>query len=248
MACGLAALVAAFLLCQGRSTLAAEPVSLELLLAVDVSGSVDAREFRLQIQGIAQAFSDPHVLQVIRSLGEQGIAVALVQWSGASQQTLSIGWTLVHDEASATELAARIAGTSRLYDDGDTLIGAAVNFSVRQFDGNGYEGSRRVIDISGDGGGGHRHATSTMMATHARDNAVARAVTINGLTIVNDVPDLDRFFRDHVIGGTGAFVVIAHDYADFAAAMIDKLVKEIGGPPVARLGPHRAWTTAMRAD
>ena len=80
---GLAALVAAFLPCQDRSALAAEPVSLELLLAVDVSGSVDAGEFRLQIQGIARAFGDPLVLEVIRSLGEQGIAVALVQWSGA---------------------------------------------------------------------------------------------------------------------------------------------------------------------
>ncbi|MCG8356779.1 MAG: DUF1194 domain-containing protein [Kiloniellales bacterium] len=208
-------------------------VDLELILAVDVSSSVDAAEFDLQMQGLAAAFRDPAVLAAIRATGGRGIAVSLIQWSAGGDQTIAVDWTAVRDRASADLFADRLARTPRLILGGDTSIKGAIRYAARQFEQNGFAGLRQVIDISGDGGA--IVTLETAMPDKARDGAVAQGITINGLAILDEVPHLQAYYRDYVIGGAGAFVMVASDYQDFAAAMLEKLVREISDRPVASL-------------
>ena len=204
------------------------PVDLELLLAVDVSSSVDGGEFELQMKGLADAFRNPAVLDAIELAGERGIAVALIQWSSWNSQRLSVDWMRVGDPASAAAMADRIAATPRFGDGGSTAIAGAIRFGTRQFEINGFEAERRAIDISGDGA-----ANQGAQPSQYRDIAVASGITINGLAILNDNAQLDDYYLNYVIGGNAAFVVRAIDYRDFAAAILHKLVREIAGPPIA---------------
>jgi hypothetical protein len=212
-------------------------VDLELVLAVDVSSSVDGEEFDLQMKGLADAFRNPAVLDAIELAGERGIAVALVQWSSWNSQRLSVDWMRVRDPASAAAIADRIAAAPRFGDGGSTAIAGAIRFSTRQFEINDFEAERRAIDISGDGA-----ANQGAQPSQYRDIAVASGLTINGLAILNDNAQLDDYYAGHVIGGNAAFVMRASDYRDFAEAILHKLVREIAGPPIAGRPPAPAQT------
>ena len=208
----------------------AEPVELELVLAVDSSFSVDREEFDLQMSGLARAFRDPRVVAAIRAFGAHGIAVCLVQWADNWDHSMALDWTAIHDADSAETFARRLEQTPRLIVGASTSITGALRFAMRQFDRNEFEGRRLVIDLSGDG----RHNQSTGPAVQ-RAMAVNMGITINGLAILNEDHQLDRYYRDHVIGGTGAFVMTADSYRDFAAAIVLKLVREISGSPLVLL-------------
>jgi len=208
---------------------AATVVDLELVLAVDVSQSVNSHEFALQMAGYAKAFRDRRVLGAIRAAGDHGIAVALVQWANPRQHAVAIAWSHVRDAASAKRLARRIAQSPRAYFRGGTAIGSALAFCIPLFEANRFDGRRKIIDLSGDGSE-NRGAPPGLV----RDLAVALGLTINGLAILNDRPYLDRYYERNVIGGSDAFVVTAADYGDFAGAVVSKLVREIAGAPIAR--------------
>jgi len=205
-------------------------VDLELLLAVDVSGSVDHHEYALQIYGLARAFRDETVLAAIRRAGPRGIAVAVVQWSGGHQQVRAINWTHLNSEGSLRRFSNRLLLMPRYLNDGDTWIADAVRFSMKEIAHNGFYSPRQVIDVSGDGG-----VESLGLTAWARDDAVVAGMVINGLAIETDVPDLRYFFRDNMIGGHGAFVMRAVGYEEFADTMRRKLIREIGDRPMAGL-------------
>ena len=205
---------------------AAVPVELELVLAVDISASVDDAEFRLQMDGLAGAFRDPAVVAAIRAQGSGGIAVTLVQWSATARQM--IAWTRVRDRATAAAFARLIAALPRSPIGRTTAIGSAIRTSVGLFADNGFDGRRRSIDVSGDGQNNSGHPIWV-----ERKAAVAAGVTINGLAILDGDSRLESYYQSHVIGGTGAFVVTARGFADFARAIRLKLLREIN-PVVAR--------------
>jgi Protein of unknown function (DUF1194) len=228
------ALWSAMVACWPGGAAAAEvPVDLELVLAIDASGSVDAREFDLQQHGIATAFRDPELIEALAAT-PRGVAVTVVQWSGRRQQHTAIDWTLVRDAASSLALAEQVAAMGRLVL-GETAVAEALGFAAAQLERNQFRGTRRAIDISGDGPTNARLAPDLV-----RDAAAAAGITINGLAIVNEMPELDLYYAEHVIGGPGAFLMIASDYQDFAEAMRLKLLQEIRGGPLARRPPaHR---------
>lgn len=210
-----------------------EPVDVELVLAVDVSRSVDEVEAQLQRQGYVDAFRNPRVIRAIANGPLGRIGVAYVEWAAADFQRLVIGWTLVKDAASAADFADRLAGAPRL-SWGWTSVSGAIDFSVPLF-GQVFDGTRQVIDVSGDG-----RNNSGRPAAAARDDAVARGITINGLAIMNDrtnfgrPPDreLDDWYRENVVGGPGSFLVVAEDFEAFGEAVLNKLLKEIAARPV----------------
>ena len=206
-------------------------VALELILAVDASTSVDQREYGLQIGGLAEAFRDPAVHAAIRQSSDEGIAVAVVAWSGASSQSVLVPWTRVFDEESARGLADRIAVPGRAAD-GDTAIAKALRFMMPLFETNGLNGRRKVIDVSGDGRD-NRGPPPIMV----RPLLLEAGITVNGLAIMSDDVGLHRYYIGNVISGTGAFAMAVDDYDDFAQAILKKLLREIIGAPVANLEP-----------
>jgi len=220
----------------------ARAVELELVLGVDTSMSVGADEFALQMAGYAAAFRHPEVLQAIRG-SNGGIAVTLVQWADSYQQAVSIDWTWVGDLASAAVLADRIARVGRRFVGPGTALAAALAYCLDRFEGNGFEGVRRTVDISGDG-----RDNRGPRVTLVRALAMTSGITVNGLAILNDEPFLDRYYERQVIVGPDAFVVAAADYQDFAAAIVKKLVREIAGPQIARAppaAPRGYWARAV---
>ncbi len=214
------------------------PVDLELVLAVDASASVSNAEFDLQIRGLADAFRHHSVVRAIRATGELGLAVALVQWAGDQQQILSIDWMTLRDAPAAYRFAEEVEHVIRSTA-GNTAIGGALEFAIGELEGNGFDGRRKVIDVSGDGRNNHGPAVWL-----ARDLAVVRGITVNGLAILNEDPTLDRYYVTNVIGGTGAFVMTANDYDAYRLAIVAKLIREISGAPIAarpsRLGSRLA--------
>ncbi len=218
---------------------ASEPVDLELVLAVDVSGSVDPEEARLQRDGYVAALSDPDVIRAIRQGMLGRIAVTYVEWAGAETAYTVVEWGLIKDDESARDFANKIANAplqTALW----TSISNAIEYALPRFKNNGFEGTRRVIDISGDGPNNQGG-----LVTQRRDLAVAAGITINGLPIVNDraspfgwpaLPNLDLYYANCVIGGPGAFYVVANSFKDFARAVRKKLILEIAkGSPHERL-------------
>jgi len=212
-------------------------VDLELVLAVDVSRSIDEEEYNLQKRGYADAFNHPAVLSAIQANPHHRIAVTLVEWAGADFQKVIIPWTVISDAESGHLMGEAIRQAPRSFW-GWTSISGAIDFSARLFGQDGMESTRRVIDVSGDGVN-----NSGRPASMARDEAVAAGITINGLVIMNDrptpgfgtqrpQPPLDEFFRENVIGGTGAFLIAIDDFESFAHAIVNKLIKEIAGFPV----------------
>ncbi|RDD63814.1 DUF1194 domain-containing protein [Ferruginivarius sediminum] len=212
----------------------AEAVELELVLAVDASSSVNRAEFDLQVTGIARAFGHPSVLNAIEAVGGNGIAVTLLQWSGTDQQKLAVPWTRVHDPDTAGSFGDAVGVAPRYVLTGGTAIGQALEAALAAFEGNGFEGRRRAIDISGDG-----RANVGLRPEIASQGAAAAGITINGLAILNEEPGLDRYYLDNVIGGPGAFLMTATNYDDFATAIRRKLIQEIAGAPVASREPPK---------
>ena len=207
-------------------------VDMELILAVDISRSMDIEELRLQRDGYVRALRDPDVIAAARGGLVGRIAVLYFEWAGPNSRNVIGGWTLIEDASGAETLAAALeAGPIRAAV--GTSISGALDWAAGEFDRNAYEGLRRVIDISGDGANNHGE-----LVVPARDRAVRRGVTINGLPIVNgrpspygtpQIPNLDWYFEDCVIGGPGAFIVVADGFADFGRAIKRKLIREIAG-------------------
>jgi hypothetical protein len=238
-----AALAGALLIPTTVPALAQErPVDLEIILAVDASASVSDEEFDLQVRGLAEAFRHRSVGQAIRAAGDLGLAVALIQWSGHRNQVLAVDWTVVHDEKTAGDFAEKVENMHRSVA-GHTAIGSVLEFAVPQFAANGFQGRRKVIDISGDG-----HTNEGPEPWLVRDVVVAHGITINGLAILNENPALDRYYFTNVIGGPGAFVMTANDYAAYRLAILAKLVKEISGPPTATRSLPSGRLTAAAVD
>ena len=200
------------------------------MLAVDASGSVNNRRFELQKQGYAAAFRNPQVLNSIRSLMTQSIAVTMMQWTGPRLHVVVVDWTLVKDEASANAFAIAIEAAPRQLFGGGTSICGAIDYSRLLLAQSPYNAARRIIDISGDGSN-----NSGRPVTQARDEAVHDGVGINGLPILSIEPFLDRYYYDNVIGGPGAFMIPAENYDTFADAILKKLITEI-----AMQGPVRS--------
>ena len=197
-------------------------VALALVLAVDASGSVSDDRFELQKQGYAAAFRNRQVLNSIRSLITQSIAVTMMQWTGPELHVQTVDWTLVKDEVTVNALADAIEASSRQLFGGGTSISGAIDYSRLLLAASPFLGFRRVIDISGDGANNRGRA-----AMLARDEAVRDGISINGLPILALEPDLDRYYYDNVIGGPGAFMVPARSYDTFADAILKKLITEI---------------------
>jgi hypothetical protein len=197
-------------------------VDLALVLAVDASGSVDQIRFELQKRGYVAAFRHVRVLEAIRSGPHRAIAVTMTQWTGPMLQVQAVGWTLVGDEESAAAFASAIELAPRQLFGGGTSISGAIDYAMTLFPESPFRASRRVIDVSGDGSNNRGRPV-----TAARDEAVADGVGINGLPILALEPNLDRYYYDSVIGGPGAFVVVAKDYENFAEAILKKLITEI---------------------
>jgi len=210
------------------------PVDLHLLLAVDASGSVDYTRFELQRRGYVAAFRSPQVLEAIRGGENQSIAVAMFQWTGPLLQAEIVPWTQVKDQASANSVASIIETTPRRLFGGGTSISGAIDYAMRWFPQSPFKGERRVIDVSGDGSNSNGRSVR-----RARDEAVAADVNINGLPILAWEPYLDQYYKENVIGGPGAFMIVATDFNTFADAILKKMIIEIAmnvRPGLTRIG------------
>jgi len=219
------------------AALAQPAADLELVIAVDVSLSMDLDEQRLQRDGYVAAFRDPEVHKAITSGPNGRIVVTYMEWAGPPTQQVVIPWTKIDGSAAALAFADRLEATpisrARM-----TSISSALQFSGRLFDTSGARGIRRVIDVSGDGPN-----NAGLPVVPVRDDLIGQGIVINGLPIMLklatgffDLADLDRYYADCVIGGTGAFMIPIKDKAEFQTATRRKLLLEIAGhEPPARL-------------
>ncbi|MDX1483334.1 MAG: DUF1194 domain-containing protein [Alphaproteobacteria bacterium] len=238
------ALLIALLLGHAAPAAATERVDLELVIATDVSRSIDEGEARLQREGVAAAFLDEAVIGAIRSGPLGRIAVAYIDYSSRPFNRVIVDWRVIRDRASANGFAESLLKSDLTYGR-RTSISDAIEHGVDLIEGNAFQGTRRVIDVSGDGPNNHGNLVSDV-----RDAAVAKGIVINGLPIMNDpgvpfrsryyLPDLDKYYAGCVIGGSGAFQVPARDFKDFARAIKKKLILEIAGlaPPADQPGPR----------
>jgi Protein of unknown function (DUF1194) len=213
--------------------LCAAEADLEVILAADVSRSIDDAEFELQRKGYSAALTDPRVLTAIHGRANGAVAVCFIEWSGEEDQQVVVDWTEIRDEEDAGSVAAAIVAAPRSFM-GRTSISAAIDFAMARFAAAKWQAKRRIIDISGDGTNNSGRAV-----TEARDQAIASGVTINGLAIINDRPNLGYsahtqppgglplYYRQNVIGGPNAFLLVVEDFNSFADAMANKLAKEI---------------------
>ncbi|HXP75260.1 MAG TPA: DUF1194 domain-containing protein [Stellaceae bacterium] len=198
-------------------------VDLALVLAIDVSGSVNAERWELQRRGYEAAFNSPEVLQSITSGPHKAIAVTMVEWSGVRHQQQVVEWTVISDELSAATFASLMAEAPRVYSDW-TSISAALDFVIPLFKESGVTAGRNIIDVSGDGVNNQGRPIND-----ARDQALAQGIVINGLPILSEYEALDGYYEEHVIGGAGAFMEVVKDYSSFGKAVLSKLVREIAG-------------------
>ena len=216
---------------------AVEQVDLLLVLASDVSRSVDTAKFQLQREGYAAALSNARVVEAIRSGPHGRIAICFVEWSGSTSQKLVIDWTIVGDAASARKISDQMIELPRSFAD-RTSISAGLDYAMSQLERSPFAAPRRTIDVSGDGTN-----NSGRDVASARDDALAKGVTINGLVILSETPlpwnpehtnppgGLGEYYRRNVIGGPGAFVMVAESHASFGQAIIKKMIAEIAGVP-----------------
>jgi len=217
---------------------AAEPVDLALVLVSDVSRSIDDSEFQLQKEGYTAAFNDPRVQAAIRGGMVGRIAVAYVEFAGPFEVRTVLDWHVIRDATTATAFTDELAAAPRSFW-GRTSISAGVDHAMHMLAEAPVEAQRRVIDVAGDG---TNNAGRDMDAS--RDDAVRAGVTINGLAIINDHPvsytfahvqppgGLTEWYRQHVTGGPGAFVVEVRDFHIFGEAMTRKLINEIASNPL----------------
>jgi hypothetical protein len=219
----------------------AEPVDLLLVLASDVSRSVDHPKFMLQREGYAAAIANPQVLDAIREGPHGKIAISFVEWSGFGAQKVVIDWTRIDGADSARRFGDQLAEVPRSFAD-RTSISGGIEFSALQFARAPFQAPRQTIDVSGDGTNNAGRDVGL-----ARDEALAQGITINGLVILSDrqMPwnaehtnppgGLEKYYRDNVIGGPGSFVLVAEDFQSFGRAIIKKMIAEIATLQVA---PH----------
>lgn len=229
----MAALLMFVALFSAAGELRAANIDLEVILATDVSRSIDATEFALQRQGYAAALTDPQVLAAIQRQPHGAIGICFVEFSGPHQQKVVIDWTRLATARDAAAVAAALRTAPRSFT-GRTAVGTAIDFAAAHFAAAPWQGARRVIDISGDG-----TSNAGRPVTEARDDAVRRGITINGLAIINNKVDLGYsphthppgglplYYRRNVIGGSGAFLVVVKNFGSFAKAMAKKLAREI---------------------
>lgn len=215
-------------------------VDLLLVLAADVSRSVDTPKFQLQREGYAAAVADRRVLEAITAGRHRRIAICFVEWSGVSAQKLVIPWTVIDGEDAARKFGDQLLELPRSFAE-RTSISGGIDFSMKLFEEAPFQAARKTIDVSGDGTN-----NSGRDVTLARDDALAKGITINGLVILSDRPmawnpehtnppgGLPNYFRDNVIGGPGAFVVVAEDFNSFGQAIVKKLIAEIAEAPLPR--------------
>jgi len=226
-----------------RSALAEEgTVDLLLVLAADVSRSVDEKKFKLQRDGYAAAIADPRVVRAMTAGPAGRIALCFIEWASNGEQTVVIDWTAVAGDGDAKGISARVREAPRSFM-GRTSISAAIDYSMAHLARSPFQAPRRVIDVSGDGTN-----NSGRPVTQARDEAIAAGVTINGLVILSEVPlptnpqhthppgGLTAYYENNVIGGPGAFVLEAENFESFGQLMISKLIKEIAAVPARRRG------------
>ncbi len=219
---------------------AAEPVDMLLVLAVDVSRSVTEPKFRLQREGTAAALTDPAVVKAITSGPNRRIAVCVIEWATVGMQTVVVDWTVIDSAAAAHSFGDKLVEAPRSFA-GSTAIGGAIDYSVRQLEQAPYASERRIIDISSDG-----NNNSGRSVNDARDEAVAKGVVINALVILtppnesfrpehtNPPGGLEKYYQDNVVGGPGAFTVVAESHESFGRALTKKLIQEI-----ASVSPYR---------
>jgi hypothetical protein len=222
----------------------ANKVDVELVLAVDVSYSMDLDELAVQREGYAQAITSREFLQALKTGPTGKVAVTYFEWAASGDQKIIIPWRVIDGPESADAVAAEILKTP-LRRASRTSISGAINFAVPLFEQNTYRGLRRVIDISGDGPNNNGNPV-----TQARDSAVAKGIVINGLPIMvkeinvatMDIENLDYYYEDCVVGGPGAFVVPIKTKEKFKEAIRTKLVLEVAGltPPRPRVIPVAA--------
>jgi hypothetical protein len=241
---------------------AGEQVDLLLVLAADVSRSVDHLKFQLQREGYAAAIADKRVLEAIGSGRNRRIAVSFVEWSGISAQRVVIDWTVIDGEQAARKFGDQLLELPRSFAE-RTAIGAAIDFSMNLLERAPHESARRTIAVAGDGTN-----NSGRDVTIARAEALAKGVTINALAILSERPltwnpehtnppgGLPNYFRNNVIGGPGAFVIVAEDFNSFGQAIIKKLIAEIAGVPPAQTitsvrtacGPEKPCRTTTQSE
>ena len=221
----------------------AVPVDVELVLAVDVSYSMDPEEQALQREGYIAGITSREFMQALRSGHHGKVAVTYFEWAGPYDQKILVPWRLIDGPEAADAFANELA-RSPYRRASRTSISGALSFAKPLFDGSGYKGFRRVVDVSGDGAN-----NSGTFVTLARDEVLAAGMTINGLPIMlkrpnaftMDIDNLDIYYEDCVIGGPGAFVVPIREREQFKEATRTKLVLEIAGrAPEQRLVPVQA--------
>jgi hypothetical protein len=222
-------LAGALLTSPGRAQSELE-VDLALVLAVDVSRSMDDDEQKLQREGFVEAFRSVAVHEGIRKGALGRIAVVYMEWSGPAEQKVVVPWTVVDGPERAFDFSDRLAKApiGRIF---STSISGAIDHGLKLLGESGVDAMRRVIDISGDGPN-----NTGRVVTLARDAAVAQGVTINGLPFMlkrptgfGDIENLDHYYQDCVIGGQGAFIVPVREARHFAEAIRTKLIREIAG-------------------
>jgi hypothetical protein len=240
-ATSLIAALLSLVLAFSPSARAAEPVDLLLVLAADVSRSVTEPKFKLQREGAAAAITHPEVVRAITSGPNRRIAICFLEWATAGQQNVVIDWTVIGDGESARGFGGKLVEMPRSFS-GSTSISNAIDFAVTQIERAPFKAERRVIDISGDG-----NNNSGRSVTEARDEALAKGITINGLVILTPLSEsfrpehthppggLEKYFQDNVIGGFGAFTVVAESHESFGRALTKKLIAEIAGLPQPQL-------------
>jgi hypothetical protein len=248
MRCFTALLLAVGMLVSGARAAGADPeVDLALVLAVDISQSMEADEQELQREGFVEAFRSPDVHHAIRQGMLGRIAAVYIEWSGALDQRVVVPWTVIEQPEDALRFAVQLAQSPTLHA-GYTSLSGAIDFGVRLLRESDLAPVRRVIDISGDGPNNQGRAV-----TMARDEAVSRGIAINGLPImlkqpsgIWDIEDLDLYFRDCVIGGPGAFMIPVRQRHHFADAIKTKIVREISdlGTSEALVQPTQAHLLA----
>lgn len=231
---GLLAVLALWGALAGPVQAQGQKVDLLLVLAVDSSGSVNTQEFALQFQGYIEAFRNPMVLEAI-SNGEHGaIAACLFIWAGDRRDGVKLiaDWQIINGPESAKAFTDSFLRTPRFMLRDGTSISNAIAYAIELIEKAPFTTERKVIDVSGDG-------TNNVgfSPTIARDDAVEKGITVNGLAILTDYPDLDTYYGENVVGGPGAFVIAARNFEAFSAAILSKLVREISAVP-----PDKAWT------
>jgi len=216
-----------------------QTVDIAIALAADVSRSIDDEEFQLQRRGYAAAVTSSRFVQAIQAGAHGVIALCFLEWAGPDQQTVVTKWMVIRDGEGAAKFAKILLDAPRS-SRGHTAIGAGIDFAVAQLEADGVTAERRVIDVSGDGS-----SNSGRLVTAARDEAVAKGITINGLAIINEKiggepgtflyehthppGGLPNYYRENVIGGPGAFVLQIVNFDTFDEAMTNKLLTEISG-------------------